>query len=441
MSQRRYFKEFAKYICFNVLGMVALSCYILMDTWFVSGRLGAGGLAALNLAIPVYNFIHGAGLMLGIGGGAAYSVCKSRGEKKAPDEYYMSTLILGAFFAAVFFLCGIFGSGYLTGWFGADAEVFGMTECYMKVLLLFSPCFLLNDILICFVRNDGNPRLSMCAMLVGSLSNILLDYLFLFPLGLGIFGAVFATGLSAVISILILSAHWWNKKNGFHLIRIGPDANKLGSILGTGFSSFVTEASSGIVIIVFNMIFLRLRGNTGVAAYGVVANLSLVVTAVYTGIAQGVQPLISRAWGEKDAWYLKHVRSWLAAVLGSVSALVYALLFLNASGIAGLFNSENNQELLCMAEQGIRLYFTAVFFVGFNIVLCVYLSCIESAGAARLISMLRGLLIIVPAAFLMSALWGENGVWLAYPAAELCTALAGGWIFCRILKKERMTMK
>ena len=157
MQIDRDFKEFLKYSALNVLGMLGLSCYILADTFFVAKGLLADGLAALNLAIPVYSFIHGTGLMLGMGGATRYSVLKSQRKDGEADKIFTNALFLSAAFAVLFVLTGIFLSEPLTAALGANAGIFEMTNTYLKVLLLFSPAFLLNDVLICFVRNDGNP--------------------------------------------------------------------------------------------------------------------------------------------------------------------------------------------------------------------------------------------------------------------------------------------
>lgn len=257
-------KEFARYAALNVLGMLGLSCYILADTFFISKGLGANGLTALNLAIPVYSFIHGSGLMLGMGGAIKYAIFKSQGKEAETNGIFTNTIYLAAVFAVIFFVTGVLGAKAITGLFGADAEVFDMTATYLKVILMFSPAFLLNDVLICFVRNDGKPQRAMLAMLAGSLSNIVLDYLFIFPLKLGIFGAVLATGFAPLISMIFLSAHFWKKENRFKLVRVLPRLCSVKSVLMLGFSSLVTELSSGIVIIVFNMIILKLQGNVGV---------------------------------------------------------------------------------------------------------------------------------------------------------------------------------
>ena len=314
MEQTGSVREFARYTLLSVAGMLALSCYILADTFFVSQSLGTNGLAALNLAIPVYNFIHGTGLMLGMGGATRYSICKSRGGHREADEMFTNTLYMAAGFCVLFVGLGLFFSENLAVILGADQEVLAMSNTYMKVLLLFSPAFILNDIFVCFVRNDGNPQLSMAATAGGSLSNIVLDYVFMFPMKMGIFGAVLATGLAPVIGIAIMAPHWLKASKGFHAVKTGLGAVHVKNNLALGFPSLLAQMSSGIVIIVFNGIILRLTGNTGVAAYGVVANISLVIAAVYTGIAQGIQPLVSREYGRNNK---RTQRSYLVWAVGS----------------------------------------------------------------------------------------------------------------------------
>ncbi len=423
VKKKNGLREFARYTSLNVLGMIGLSCYILADTFFVSRGLGANGLAALNLAIPVYSFIHGSGLMLGMGGATRYSIFKSQRANDQADSMVTHTVCLAGLAACLFFLMGIFLSPSITTLLGADDKTFAMTETYLRVLLLFAPAFIFNDVLICFVRNDGNPQLSMLAMLGGSMANILLDYLFIFPLQMGIFGAVFATGLAPIISMAILSAHWIRKKHRFHPVRTHLQAKAFRSILSLGFASLVTEVSSGIVIIVFNVILMRLEGNIGVAAYGVVANLSLVVIAIYTGIAQGIQPLISRAYGHGNLLGIRQLLRYTMVTIAGLSAAVYLTVFFCADPIAAVFNSEQNPQLQQIAADGLRLYFTGAVFAGFNIGISVLFTSIEKAVPAHLISLLRGLVIIVPMAFVLSAVLGITGVWLAFPATELLTAL------------------
>ncbi len=420
--------------------MIGLSCYILADTFFVSKGLGTNGLTALNLAIPIYSFIHGSGLMIGMGGGTKYSIQKSQGKDKVANSIFSHVVAIAAVFAAVFVLIGLFFSGNIVTLLGADETVYQMTKTYLQVILLFAPAFLMNNVLLCFVRNDGAPQLSMTAMITGSLSNIILDYVFIFPCQMGIFGAVFATGLAPIISMLILSSHFIKKKNQFHWIKCRLERRMAASICSSGIPSLITELSSGIVIIVFNSIILGLEGNVGVAAYGVIANLSLVIIAIYTGIAQGIQPIMSRNYGVGNHRNIQLILRYALITMLILSVLVYMGVFLGAEQITAIFNSERNELLQTIAVEGLKLYFIACPFAGFNIIISIYFTSTEYPIPANIISILRGFFVIIPMAFLLSSIAQITGVWCAFPATELLVTIVGVifFVMSKKLRKRRV---
>ena len=434
MEQTNCLKDFIRYTSLNVLGMIGLSFYILADTFFVSNGVGANGLTALNLAVPVYSFIHGSGLMFGIGGASKYSVLRGQKAYQDSNRVFTNTVYAAGLLSVIFVLLGVFASNKITVLLGADNEVFDMTKTYLSVLLYFAPAFIMNDVLICFVRNDGNPKLSMSAMLAGSFSNIILDYIFIYPFGMGIFGAVLATGFAPIISMLILSVHFRNK-NCFRFKLKRPDLKLIGTIFSLGIPSLITELASGIVIIVFNIIILAIQGNVGVAAYGVIANISLVVASIYTGIAQGMQPIVSSAYGRGNISSVKLTLKYAVVTMLAVSVLVYTCIFIFAGPITGIFNSGNNGILQSIAEQGLKIYFTAVPFMGLNIVISMFFIAVEKAIPAQAISLLRGIVLIIPIALLMSFLASLIGVWLTLPMTEGLVAILGIVLYCRVKKR------
>lgn len=436
MGQNKYdFRQFFQYTFLSVLGTLGVSCYILADTFFISKGLGNDGLTALNLAIPAYSFVHGTALMLGVGGATGFSVSKSRGDGQRANMIFTVTVIAGAVLGVLFALCGAFLSRPLSRMLGANEEVLEMTDTYLRWLLIFSPAFMLNEIMLCFMRNDNAPQLSMAAMLIGSLANTVLDYVFVFPLKMGILGAVLATVFSPVISLAIMCVNILRKKNTFRAVKVKNAAKLLLHDFRLGFPSLLAQFSSGITIIVFNYIILRLKGNVGVAAYGIIANISVVIVAIYTGMAQGIQPLISNAHGSGNTASARSTVR-LALIVTTISSLaIYLAMFLLDSQIVSIFNNSGNQELRLIAEPGIKLYFTSTVFVGINLTIATYFTSIENALPAHILTILRGFAIIIPLAYLMSALWGMTGVWLAYPITELVVAVAGAIIYLVKIKK------
>ena len=415
--------DFAKYISLNVLCMIGLSCYILADTFFIAKALGPLGIAALNFSISVYSIIAGVGLLVGIGGGARYAILQSQKKHEEANRVFTSAVVLGAVLGAGLFVVGVFGTRQLAVLLGADADVFPMTETYLRTILVFAPAFIANNILLAFVRNDENPRLPMIAMLTGSASNVVLDYVFMFPLQMGMFGAAFATCLAPLISISILAVHFAKRKNGFRLVKTKFKPAEFFTIARLGASSFVGEISSAVTLMVFNLAIVNLEGNTGVAAYGIVANLALIATAIFTGLAQGVQPLFSRAHGKgrpEDASSLLKMATLTSIFIGLV---IYLLVFFGAEGIVSVFNGEGSVEIASLANRGLRIYFTGFLFAGLNIAFAQYLSAVERSRPAFAVSLLRGCVLLIPAVLLLSRILQMAGIWLSFVVTELAVLM------------------
>ena len=422
MKNQSTLKTFFKFTRLNVLAMISLSCYILADTFFISKAFGSNGLTSLNLSIPIYSLINGIGLMIGIGGATKFSIYKGKNKPYKGNITFTNSLLLGLIFSCIFIFLGLFFSSKLSVILGADSETFHNTNVYLKTLLLFAPFFITNNILIAFIRNDGDPKLSMMAMFIGSFSNIVLDYLFMFPLNMGMFGAAFATGLAPVISMFSLSYYFINKKNTFKLDEIKLIPAYIKSIIKLGLSSFIIEISSGIVIIIFNIIILNISGNIGVAAYGIIANLSLVAMSIFNGIGQGIQPIISNNFGLSNKEAIK--RTLIYAVITAVmfSILLYVIIFLNSNFLVGIFNSSKDKILEDIAKKGLIIYFTGFIFVGFNLVTTSFLNSINNPNKAFIISISRGFLLIIPLVIILSKTLSLTGVWLSFTITELLSA-------------------
>ena len=428
-------QEFGKYVSQSVLSQLGVSCYILADTYFISKGVGADGLTALNLAIPVFSVMNGCGFMLGIGSGTKYGIMKGTGNEKRGDVLFTSSLCVVTVLAVIFMLVGLLAADPITVLVGANAEVYDMTRTYLQVILLFSPMFMINNLLGAMIRNDGNTSLAMTAMLSGCLFNIVFDYIFVFPMGLGLFGAVLATAVAPIISILILLQHFVKKKNQFRLIRVRPELRLVASAAGLGVPSLVTEVSSGLVIAVFNLLILGLAGNVGVAAYGVVANISIVVIAIYNGIAQGVQPLLSREYGRSQEKNVHRFLGWAMRLTVMLAMVIYVGIYWNADVIAMIFNSGRDMDLQRIAVEGLKIYFTACPFVGANILFAIYFAATDQAAPAQMISLLRGLIVIIPLAFIMANVAGLTGVWMTFPLTELVVCV----VACGLYKKMKRT--
>lgn len=410
--------DFLKYTSLNILAMVGVSIYILADTYFISEALGAIGLTALNFAIVIFTLIQGVGNMVGIGGAIDFTLRKSE-NNNSENTSFQTTLFIGLLFSVTFLLIGFFFTTQLSLFLGADEDTLALTRTYISTILGFSPFFILNNILLSFVRNDNNPKLAMIAMIVSSFSNIILDYILMFPLSMGIFGAAFATGLSPIISLCILTTHFRHSGTSFQLNKYKLEIKRLSKIIILGLPSFVTEFASSITLFTFNIVILKIAGNIGVAAYGVIANVAIIATALFTGLAQGIQPLTSNYYARSDRDGLRNILKYSLVTSFLLSVTIYLIIFIFSSNIVSVFNGENNEVLAKIAEAGLKIYFTGFVFAGINIVLISFFSSTSNTVKAMAISILRSSLLLIPVVLLLSVLFGIYGVWVSFVVTEL----------------------
>lgn len=429
--------DLIRYILANVISSIGVSIYILIDTFFISKGMGAEGLAALNLALPVFNFLNGFGLMLGMGGGSKFSMLYCRTERIETDRIFTNTFISMLAVSAVFEITGIFFSEQFTHLLGADTVIFRLSHDYLKTILLFSPAFLMNNIMACFMRNDCAPRLAMLGMLSGSLANIILDYVFIFKLGMGMRGAALATCISPFVSMSIMSIHIITGWNAFSLRMMRPSWSIIKEIVSLGLHSFFTEISGGLVLMIFNFVIYRLMGNTGIAAYGVIANIGIVFTAIFVGLSSGIQPLLCRYHGRKDNAAIKYTLRLSIRTAIALAALSYVLIYTQTSNIVSLFNSSGDSKMQEIAENGLRIYFLFMPFMGINTIMSVFFMSDEMPHSAQFISLLRGTFLVIPAAFIAYFLQSIGLVWLAVPISELLTMVMAVGLFHLRKRKKR----
>ena len=413
-------KQFFKYVSQNIFGLLGTSCYILADTYFIAQAAGTDGVTLLNLCLPIYNLIFAFGSMIGLGAATRYAILRAQGDARA-QRYFSNAIFSVCILAVPFMLVGIFRPDGLLRLMGGDADIVALGMNYARIFLMFTPFFMCNYVVASFVRNDGDPSLAMVATLSGSLFNVVFDYIFIFPMGLGLPGAALATAISPILSIAVCSAHFIKKSNTITFVRKAPSVRLLAQSCQLGISGFVGELSSGVTTTVFNFLLLRLAGNVAVAAYGVVANFALVATAIFNGVAQGAQPLVSQCYGKNEmAGARKLLLLGCGTALG-LAALLYGVVFGYTDVLTALFNSENSALMAEFAHSGMRIYFVGYFFAGCNIVAAGYLGAVNRPAEASITSLCRGVVASVVCSLVLSALFGMNVVWAAFPVSEAIT--------------------
>ena len=428
---------FVQYTSLAVMSMLGQSLFIFADTFFIANGVGAHGIAALNIVLPMINVFNGIGWLFGIGGATLFAIALGQKRSGEANRFFNMTLWFTLLSSFIFAAVTTLFSDSILSLLGANQETFELSKSYYEILMLFAPLFMVNVVLISFLRNDQNPRLAMLALLVGGLTNIVLDYVFIFPLQMGLRGAAIATASSPIVSMLVVSLHWRRPNHHLQFHKVKLAFSKLKEIASLGFSSFFNEFSSAVVMFLFNIMILQVVGTIGVSAYGIIANLNIIVIALFTGLGQGFQPLVSYYYGQNSSKEIKQVLRMALTTAGLLSLAIFLLGLLFPGALVGIFNSAQNVQLAEIAEEGIPLYFASFLLTGVNFVVIYFLAAINQARSALRLSALRGIILIIPALLFMSLWFDLVGIWLTLLVVEAITCVLAIYLLYKEVQRLR----
>lgn len=426
---------FFHYLIPAICGTMVTSIYVLADTIIIGKGLGATALAALNISLPIYNIFFGMGLLSGVGGSVLMSIARGKGRHKEGNVYFTAAFLLNTF---LFLLCLLFCSIFmkpLAVFLGGTPETMPYIMDYIPYIIWGMGTYFYSSFLQTFIRNDGAPKLAMYGVIAGGVLNILLDILFVFPMGMGMAGAALATVIGSGSTVLILCTHFFTRKNHLRFTLSGFRFSCFRKIAVNGFTSFVIEAASGFTIFVFNLQLLRYIGNNGVTVFGIISNTALVVICLCKGIEQAAQPILSMNHGAGLQERIRKVQSLslrtslaiccIPVLLGLAVPNLFTYIFLNPS-----------QEVLTLAAPAVRIYFTGFLFLGLNMAFICYFQSVASSAKALLLCLLRGCILITGFVFLLPLFWRSTGIWIAFPLAEAVTLIISLFLYRRHVRSS-----
>lgn len=428
-------KEILHYVVPSVAAMLVTFLYVVVDGIFVGRGVGANALAAVNIAVPFTELMSAAASMLTIGGATVFAIRLGRGEKeKANDAFLVSAaLVLGM--AVIITVIGVFLPEQVAKLSGASPVLMAPTAEYIRYYCAFTVFFTMTICLSNFVRNDGRPGLAFWGMVAGALANVFLDWLFVFPLAMGIKGAAIASGLGQILSFGILCSHFALKRGALRVKRFRLTGALAAKVLGRGLPELITQLCQPLTILCYNYVVIRAMGETGVAAFSVICYLLTLITGVFLGVSQGLQPLIGRSFGTGDkAGEHYFLRAGLIINVG-LSALVYGVLFLFGRPIIGIFNTD--PALISIAYEAMGTYGFSFILGSVNIILTTYFFSTKRTKQAMAIAVSRGLLFNTLFIFSVPALLGTGAIWYSMVLAELVTVLIGTGLLLFSNREER----
>ena len=413
---------FVKYAIPQMIGMLFNSVYIIVDGIFVGNRLGREAMAAAAVAVPLVEILIALSMAIASGAGILISGQLARKEQEKAVQTFNTAVLCAVSIGIAIIVLGNIFLHPIADALGATPQIHDDAISYLRYIVTFAPFLLLSFLLGGLARNDGRPKLAMFALAFGSVSNIVLDYVFMYPLNMGIGGAALATAIGPLFSVLILLPHFLMKRGSLHFVKVKIRFAQIKRIFTLGFPSFIMEFTIGIVTFVYNFAIVRNGyGEIGLAAYLVIGYLMLIILTLFLGMAEGLQPVFSYFAGTGAQGRCREMRRFAAKVFLSVGILSYALIVLFSRHFYAVFNPGDMELIDFMTSRSIP-YFCGFFLAGYNILMISYWQSLQHTKQALLVSLSRSILWPVVLTILLPLIFGSEVIWLCLSMSEGITA-------------------
>lgn len=319
---------------------------------------------------------------------------------------------------------------------GGGGNLYPYVKDYLSVIILFCVCYMTGYALEIYIKVDGNPVYPTLCVITGGVVNILLDYIFVVIFHWGIKGAAFATGLSQVTTTSLLFYYIFFRTKRIKFVKIKYSFLNLLKIMKVGFAEFLAEVSTGISIFVFNLVILKNLGEKGVSAFGIIGYISSFITMTMIGFNQGVQPILSFNLGAKEHKKIFEIIKNSFFILGVLGVFFYTLINIFSANIVSIFL--NDVEDINLTKKALTTYSFAYLICGFNIFSAGYFTAVDMVKISTIITMLRGILLLVLFILILPMFLGTTGIWITMFVTEGIT-LIFSYIFMKkynpLLKK------
>ncbi|WP_458407877.1 MATE family efflux transporter [Anaerotignum sp.] len=430
-------KLYHKYLIPAISSSIAVAIYSFVDTIAIGQGVGALGMAACAVVLPIFVIASFIALICGIGGSVLMSQERGRGNQKKGDAYYTAAFLLVLFLMAIAWIAGMVFQVPFYRLCGADDSVLPYALEYGKWIFGFTPTFVLTTFLGCFIRTDGAPKFVMAVTLIGGVINIIGDYVFVFPMKMGMTGAALATVMGSAVQAFLLLGFVFLKKSNLKLRKPERWMSVIHKILTVGFGAGISQIAVILITFIANNQIMRYSGSAALAVYGMLSTVAALYMSLFNGIGQAAQPIVSTNYGSGQ-----RERCWAVGKLGFKTAVLFGVFFVGTSilfpmQITRIF-MKVTPEIKQIAPYIMRVYALSFLPQAVNIFVTSYLQSVMHPKMASLIAIARGMILNGIFLFLMPWVMGENGIWWAIPAAEGVTMLIAlgytGYLYQRYKK-------
>lgn len=418
LSDHFTYKNLLRFTFPTVIMMVFISVYGVVDGFFVSNYAGKTAFAAINLIMPFVMVLGGMGFMIGTGGTALVSKVMGEGDPERANRLFSEMISFTVIFGAVLSAVGVAVMRPVSVLLGATPEMIDDCVLYGRIVVGFTAAFMLQNVFQSFFIAAEKPKLGLAATVAAGLTNMVLDALFVGGFNWGIAGAAVATGISQCVgSIFPLIYFAAQNKSRLRLSFAMPEIKPVLASCANGSSELMSNISASIVGMLYNFQLMRLLGEDGVSAYGVMMYVQFIFTAVFFGFSTGSAPIISYHFGADNPSEVKNMLIKSVVFMEAAGAVLTAAAIAMSPLLADIFVGYDVQ-LKELTEHAFRIYCLHFVLAGFNIFASSFFTALNNGAVSAAISFIRTLVFQVVAVLLLPTFLGENGIWCSVLVAD-----------------------
>ncbi len=418
------------------IGILVMSLNILVDTIFVGNWIGPIAIAAINVVLPVSFFIAALGMAIGIGGASIISRALGANNKERALKTFGNQITLTLLLTIGMVVFGLFFINELIPAFGGKGDIFAPAKIYYRIVLygvpLLALCMMGNNV----IRAEGKPKFAMIAMIIPSVGNLLLDYILINLLDMGMEGAAWATTASYGCCFVYVLWFFLSNKSELKisLPHFGLNGNIIREMSALGFVTLSRQAVVSITYLLMNNILFNLGGETSVAAYGIIGRMLMFALFPVLGVTQGFLPIAGYNYGAHKYSRVRESINKAILYAGGLGLVIFAIIMIFPEAIVSVFTT--NSEILSETPQYMRWVFAATPIIAIQLIGSAYFQAIGKAVPALLLTLTRQGFFFIPLIFILPYYFGELGVWLSFPVADVLSTIVTGYFLNREIRKD-----
>lgn len=436
LSEHFSYKKLLRFTLPTIVMMIFTSIYGVVDGLFVSNVVGSDAFASINLIMPAIMILGTVGFMIGTGGSAIVSKTLGEGDNKKANRYFSMLVYLEIILGVVLTVIGLLVLEPVAKLLGAeDGAMMDYCLTYGRVLLIGLVPYVLQNSFQSFMVVAEKPKFGLGISIIAGVTNMVLDFVFIYLFPFGVFGAALATIVSQIVGAAIPIIYFSRKNNT--MLKLGSASFELGTIGKTcvnGSSEMVTNISLSLVSMLFNKQLMELVGANGVSAYGVIMYVGFLFVGTYVGYSIGSAPVISYHFGAGNKEELKSLLKKSLKLLGIVSVIMTFLAEIFAKPLGSIFVGYDD-ELLELTVNALRLYSISYIISWFNIFASSFFTALNDGLISALISFMRTLVFQIATILIMPRIWGVNGIWLSVVVAEVLSLVVS--LVCYVKNRKK----